>query len=305
MKKIICIVAALTSMFVAANAETVNRSEKLNSFHGLNIADNFEVTLTAGDSYAVSYDVDSRIVDYCGVYVNGGVLTFRVDEKSFPKELKAQLKKDKKPLSISVHVTIPEHSMLQNVTLADNAILVAHSSYTVSNSFTINASDNSVIKTLDINSPQVSINASKKAKMHLDITCNAIQVNATNSSEINLEVETATLDLNLDNFVNVNCAGKANNCRILASSSAKLNLKGNLDKMGVEAKGFVKIDALGASVTSVDVNLNNCECSVNVVETLRMTLAGGAKLVFDGAPVITIDKITSSSVSHARDTKKK
>lgn len=305
MKKIICIVAAMTAFFAVANAETVSRSEKLGSFQGLNIASNFEVTLSAGDSYSVSFNVDSRIADYCNVYVNAGVLTFKVDEKSFPKELKAQLKKEKSPLSVSARVTIPEHSMLQSITLADNAILVSHSSYTVSNSFNINASDNSVIRSLDVNSPQVTVNASKKAKMHLDITCNAIQVNASNNCEINMEIEAATLDFKLDNFAYVNCGGKSNNCRILASSSAKLNLKGNFDKMGVEAKGFVKIDALGASVTNVDVNLTNCECSVNAVETLRMTLASGAKLVFDGAPVITIDKISTSSVSHARDAKKK
>lgn len=305
MKKIICIVAALTAIFAVANAETVNRKETLSTFHGLNIANNFEVTLTAGNGYSVSFDVDSRIADYCNVYVNAGVLTFKVDEKSFPKELKAQLKKEKSPLGVSAHVTVPEHSMLQNITLADNAILVSHSSYTVSNSFSINASDNSVIKSLEINSPQVTVNASKKAKMHLDITCNAIQVNASNNSEINLEIETATLDFKLDNSAYVNCGGKANNCRVLASVSSKLNLKGNFDKMGVEAKGFAKIDALGASVTNVDVNLTNCECSVNAVETLRMTLSSGAKLVFDGAPVITIDKISTSSVSHARDAKKK
>lgn len=304
MKKLTFVGALLLSS-LWLSAQNVENRTSLSSFHAISVSNNFEVILQEGADYAIETSIDSRISDYCTTNVSGGVLVLKVDEKSFPKELKAQLKGKEKADNLKAVITVPSSNLLQKIELTDKAQLESHSKFTAANSLTINTSGNAVIKSLDVNSPQVSIIAANKSKIHIDVKSTTLQLTASNNADVNVEAETTNLDIKTDGNAEVTASAKCTNCVLNSSLVSKVNLKGTVDKLAVNAKDMTKIDAKSANANDVDVNLKSCECTVTPLKTLRINISGGAKLIFDGAPVITIDKIAGSSVTNARDVKKK
>lgn len=306
MKKAILTFCALAcAACLTAGAENITRVEEFASFKGISAGDSFDITLKTGLGFSVEYTVDSRIIDYCSVYVQGDILSFNIDEKSFPKELKAQLRGKEKNVTMIATVTIPEHNDLDLIKLSDQAVMNSTTPFKTSGTINIAISDNASLKSMRVSAATVKLDASNKGKMNIVASASKVEAHTANNSYVDLEADAPALELITEGASSVAVSGKASTAKIQTSFTSSVSMKGAYDKLNIDAKNFSKVNALSANANDVEVVMNSCECSVNAVNSLRLTLQGGAKLTFDGEPSVYIDKIISSTVKRERDNKKK
>lgn len=306
MKRLISIAAALFAFMHLAVGQTVTRTESFTSFSAIDVSSSFEVVLREGKRYEVEYTVDKRVADYCGIFLKGGVLCFNLDEKSFPKELKQQLKGKDKNVVLRATVTIPETSMLQNITVSDKAILRGEQQqFEVTNSCIVTASDNAKILGLNLESSQITLNARNRAEVKLSLEASSVTISAINNCDLDLDVVAPSLSVSSDNSSKLNCRMNSNSCDITAEASSELIFKGNCSKFSLKSKNNAKIYALDASVEHADLSMNSGTCELNVLNSMRLDLTSGAKLTFNGSPSIALDRIQNSTVLRYGDTKKK
>ena len=306
MKRLISIAAALFAFMHLAVGQTVTRTESFTSFSAIDVSSSFEVILREGKRYEVEYTVDKRVADYCGIFLKGGVLCFNLDEKSFPKELKQQLKGKDKNVVLRATVTIPETSMLQNITVSDKAILRGEQQqFEVTNSCIVTAGDNARILGLNLESSQITLNARNRAEVKLSLEASSVTISAINNCDLDLDVVAPSLSVSSDNSSKLNCRMNSNSCDITAEASSELIFKGNCSKFSLKSKNNAKIYALDASVEHADLSMNSGTCELNVLNSMRLDLTSGAKLTFNGSPSIALDRIQNSTVLRYGDTKKK
>lgn len=304
MKKYLLFAASLLAASVFANAENIKKNEDFHNFGSIHATDKFDVVIVEGSSFSVEYNVDSRIADYCDVHVQSGTLHMEINEKNFPKELKQQLKGKNNADEVKITVTVPAET-LQAITLDNNAILNVHGSLTLSKTFTLTANDNSTVKSFSVKGEQVNVVTSKKAGVKADIECKNASVNTQNNSSANIDLLCDNAEIKTEGSSQLVCKADVLSCKSESLAMSKMDIKGTSEKYSVKGNNFANINAKEFECSDVEVNVSSCNCSVHASKNMLLNLQSGAKLVFEGDPVIKIDKIASSSVTRAGDVKKK
>jgi len=284
MRKIVLICAAAL-LCLPALAETTQKKDTFSSFTGFEASQNFAVTLTEGEKYSATLDIDTRVADYCRMYLQGTTLKFEVVEKDFPKELKAQIRKHGMSSIIeNVTITVPEGSQLQNITLSGNATLSCSHAIKTAQDLFVNLGGNSDITSLVVDSPKaVNITAEKNASVNADLSAASIIVTASGNSSLELKLKSDKVDFN-------------------CSSNSNIALTGEVKSFKLSGKGNSYVDALNANIADAELILSSSDCDINAVNTLKVTAESGAKLVYSATPAFTIEKIVNSSVTRSTDT---
>lgn len=304
MKKVLTLAVATFAAVIFASAENIKKTEEFHSFNSISVSNNFDITIVESSSYSADLTIDSKIIDYCKIYVQAGVLNLSVDEKSFPKELKSQLRGKNNIVDLKATIHVPAQT-LSSLNLSDDAVLNVHGDMTAAKNFNITITDNATVKSMKLYGEQVSINASKKAGFKADIECENIQVATANNATVNIEVKAADADVKTEGSSQAFVNAKLQSCKSVSSAMSKLEFKGVATQYSATGSNFANINAEALEAEEVSVNINSCSCNVNATKKLNITLTSGAKLVFEGTPSITIDKIASSSVTKAADAKAK
>lgn len=302
MKKILLLFAAAFVSF-AAYAEIHTTSVEVHAFNSLQVSKNFDLTVENGDSYKLELHVDSRVMDYVNFYVQAGTLYITVEEKSFPKELASQLKKKGENAVVRANVTVPKNH-LSNIILNNTTVLNVKGTLVPGNNFSLTLNDNTSVKTLRVEGKQVNLFVNKKSNLKASINCSNIIVKSANNSVSSIDIKGEEADITTEGNSQLNFTGEVDICVLNSSNSSKTEFKGKANKLNLTGSNFANVNASAFETKEVSVNLSNCTASVNPLEKLDIILSNGAKLTYGNKPAISIQRINSSSVFRASDTKK-
>ena len=213
--------------------------------------------------------------------------------------------KDTSPLVLMATVYIPQDAEINEICLEDSAILTCDTPLRTKQNFKIEATETSSAKGLEIVSSSLTVKTEKKSSVIADADSPEISINTKNSSIADLTVKAKNVNVESDNFSQLTLSGVTTEARLRSSGSSKLAVKTTTENFFVSAKGSSVIDATEGVITNADVELTGADCKVNPLKTLTLSVTSNAELVFDGTPVITIKKITNSTVIPASEVKKK
>lgn len=304
MKRIFACFVTLVTMPFAVFAGNFNRTIDFKAFSGINVTDGFNVVIRGGMGYSVAFDIDSRLQDYCHATLRGSTLNLEVDEKSFPKELKSQLRKSDGKISLNAVVTIPSDAEINSINVEDEATLDISSNINMKGKMSITLSDNAKVFGLNVSdASQVSIVTSKKAQFDGNVNSKELTVKTSNSSNVHVDAKCSIVEIDAGGSSNVVISGSSDEAAVTASNSAKVNLGGSVDKLKVNGKGNSEVDAASLKLDEAIIELNSSDCYVAAENSLSVSIQNNSKLVFDGNPVINIVKVLNSSIIRASDAK--
>lgn len=306
---------AFAGLSVAASAQTKEVTQEFPEFTAIDVANDFDVTLSQGNAYSITLTVDEALAPYLSVRVQGKTLFVSFEEKSVPKEVKKIYsgRNAPKPVFHAV-VTIP---VIEAVTIRDNVVLNSTTPFEGGDKFELTAVDKAQVKLLNVSARSANIVLQKdaaavmnvntenvlevategKGNLRLTSTAGELVVNASGSSRVAVT--------NISNKVNVATAGSAQvsvsgpctDAIVNAEGSSKLTLTGGGASIAVKASKNANVDAYGLEVTTASVNLaGSATLSLNASESIDVNLTGG-KLLFGGSPVFKIVKISKATVT--------
>lgn len=310
MKKLLLIISLVTAAGLSAYADTIQKEESYSSFNAISIHDSFNVTLTRGSSYSVRALIDTRVTDYCRIYLQGRTLVMELDEKGMPRDLKNGLrKKDSAPLALSAEIVIPETAGITAIDLDGSAVLAGNGKFNFPQTIAISTDDNSSVKSFEIKASKVVLKTSKKSNIQANVLAPEVEVLCNNNSFACLNVTGGsnvannTVNIESNSSSQVTLTGSSATTTVKASGSSKVNLNSSANKLTVIGKGNSTIDAHLASVEDADIDLTSSDCWVVPLKTLKIKVASNGNLTFGGNPSIDINKIASSSVLREADSK--
>lgn len=303
MKKLFSVISIAAAISLSASAATtIQRTEQFSSIGGISVPCDFKVVLQHGASPKVELNVDARVADYCRAYLQGSNVVIELDTKNYPKELKNQLRqKNAEALVLEATVSVPADGQFNSISLKSNANLVATSTLRLQQKLSIDTRDNSVVKLMNVSATSIKVKAENKSTVELTATASNINVSAENNAVLNLKLSGKNAEIESSGSSTLTVDARVDNMTVKPAGQSKYTLTGSSEKMSIIGKGNSYVDAHSFTALDADVDMSNCECLVNPSKTLKIKLESGASLVFDGSPVIEINKIKKSSVIRAVD----
>ncbi|MDT3366700.1 MAG: DUF2807 domain-containing protein [Bacteroidota bacterium] len=288
----VALLAAGILSLTQATAQTAQKQQTFESFTGINVSGDFQVTLTPGTEYATTLTVDEAIMPYVQCFVTGGVLSVTVGK--LPKEVKKLFKGKNKPTYILV-VTAPQ---LGNITLKDNATLMTTNNFTAG-TFRLDLSGKSQVRHLTVvDAASADIIMSKNAIA--DLTIDADQVNAelSGSAQLRLNYNVETLKVQSKNSALISANGDAGQTTIVAEGSSKISLDGLSEELlDVKGGGSANIDCLKLETKKANIVLTGATLVEAASEEISVELSGKSTLIFDNDPVVNVVSIKTSTMT--------
>ena len=288
----VALLAAGILSLTQATAQTAQKQQTFESFTGINVSGDFQVTLTPGTEYATTLTVDEAIMPYVQCFVTGGVLSVTVGK--LPKEVKKLFKGKNKPSYILV-VTAPQ---LGNITLKDNATLMTTNNFTAG-TFRLDLSGKSQVRHLTVvDAASADIIMSKNAIA--DLTIDADQVNAelSGSAQLRLNYNVETLKVQSKNSALISANGDAGQTTIIAEGSSKISLDGLSEELlDVKGGGSANIDCLKLETKKANIVLTGATLVEAASEEISVELSGKSTLIFDNDPVVNVISIKTSTMT--------
>ena len=327
-KLLILAIASVTLMQAApvARAQFTSQLEEktipVGDFTGIEVADDFEVTLSSGPCVA-RVTVDKMLSPYVQVYVRGKVLHIDYDSKSVPKDVRKLYKGRNAPKPVfRANVSLQE---LSSLTLAGNATLTCGDVIDCHLTTDIDLQDRAQLKNLTLKTnaldldmkkqaqAAVSIDALNKADVKTDgnsslkATINAHDVvcTAAGSSEqaITATGENATFSGSGSAQSSYTFTGEK--AVVILGGSADMVLSGKGDALSVRGEKTSTLEAAAFDCKEADVNLNGAvKANITVSDSLDATLTGGSTLYYTGTPAFKIAKIVKSTLAPYGSTSK-
>ena len=278
-------------------AQTRVIEHDFSTFTGLNVEDNFDVTIINSDNYSLKITVNESLAEYVRTYVKAQTLYIYLDEKAIPFSVRRMFKgKDAIKPVLKAIVFMPSINSLR---LSDASSVSSDSVFETENSFLLDMSGKSSIDNLGIRANSAKLILSKSAMADLGVTSDNIEVDASGDSKLGLKKAGSILSVKSSGSSNVDINGDNEKMTIESSNSSKLNISGTASELEVKCSGSSTVDALGLSADIANVTMTGPGTVIeNASSILTMDLSGNSKLVINGDPKIVIVNIKNSSVSH-------
>ena len=314
-------IASVTLMFAAPHARAQFSSQleektiPVAEFTGLDVSDDFEVTLSKG-SCAAKVSVDKMLSPYVQVYVRGKVLYITYDNKAVPKDVR-QLYKGRnaaKPI-FRANISMEE---LSSIALRENAVLTCVDELGTKLSTDIDLSDKAQIKNLSLKSNAVSVTMRKnteaaisivaetKAELKTDGNANLkasieapeIVTSAAGSSEMAITSSGENATVASSGSADATVSFKGTKIVVNSTGSSDINLSGSGDRLSIHGDKTSSVEAGAFDAKEADVELSGpVKCNITVQDTLDANLIGGSVLYYSGTPSFTIGKIVRSTLA--------
>lgn len=305
MKKTLTAIVAIFLAGVCAAAQSLLVQEKsYERFTQVNAEDNFILKFYHGNSYSVTLKTDERIAAHVQAYVKNDVLYLILDEKGYSPELKKELRQKGVPAPVlEAEVYMPQFNSL----VLKNKTVVAHCDSFTTDTFTLTASDNSLVSQLNVSCSAGEINVSKNAQVtaSLEVT-SKLYVNASNSSQLTLIQKGGNTFLTQggSSYVDMNAA--VTTMEVENNSGSQSHMTGTCSLLKVKGAGLSRFDAELLEATDGDITLSgSAKCYVDVTNNLKVNITGGALLSFKRNPSFEIERVVNSTLIKAEDVKKK
>ena len=288
----VALLAAGILSLTQATAQTAQKQQTFESFTGINVSGDFQVTLTPGTEYGVTLTVDEAIMPYVQCFVTSQVLTVSVGK--LPKEVKKLFKGKNKPTYL-LAVTAPQ---LGNITLKDNVTLLTTNNFTAS-SFRLDLSGKSQVRHLTVeDAASAEIIMSKNAIADLTLDADQVSAELSGSAQLRLNYNVETLKVQGKNSALISANGEAGQTFIVAENSAKISLNGlSEESIDVKGGGSANIDCLKLDTKKANIVLTGATLVEAATEEISVELSGKSTLVFDADPVVKIVSIKTSSMT--------
>lgn len=305
MKKTLTAIVAIFLAGVCAAAQSLLVQEKsYERFTQVNAEDNFILKFYHGNSYSVTLKTDDRVAAHVQAYVKNDVLYLILDEKGYSPELKKELRQKGVPAPVlEAEVYMPQFNSL----VLKNKTVVAHCDSFTTDTFTLTASDNSLVSQLNVSCSTGEINVSKNAQVtaSLEVT-SKLYVNASNSSQLTLIQKGGNTFLTQggSSYVDMNAA--VTTMEVENNSGSQSHMTGTCSLLKVKGAGLSRFDAELLEATDGDITLSgSAKCYVDVTNNLKVNITGGALLSFKRNPSFEIERVVNSTLIKAEDVKKK
>ena len=284
-------VAGIFSLTQAA-AQTAQKQQTFESFTGISVSGDFQVTLTPGAEYSATLTVDEAIMPYVQCFVTSQTLSVAVGK--LPKEVRKLFKGKNKPTYILV-VTAPQ---LGSITLKDNATLMATNNFTASQ-LRIDLSGKSQIRHLTVEDASAAdIIMSKNAIADLTLDADVVKVDLSGSAQLRLNYNVETLKIQGKNSALLSANGEAGQTFIVAENSTKISLNGLSETLlDVKGSGSANIDCLKLETKKANIVLTGATLVEAASEEITVDLSGKSSLIFDGDPLVKVISIKTSSMT--------
>ena len=294
----VAILAAGILSLTQATAQTAQKQQTFESFTGISVSGDFQVTLTPGTEYAVTLTVDEAIMPYVQCFVTSQVLTVSVGK--LPKEVKKLFKGKNKPTYIIV-VTAPQ---LGSITLKDNATLMATNNFTAGQ-LRLDLSGKSQVRHLTVeDASSADIVMSKNAIADLTLDADQVSADLSGSAQLRLNYNVESLKVQGKNSALLSATGEAGLTTIVAEGSAKISLSGLSEELlDVKGAGSANIDCLKLETKKANIVLTGATLVEAATEEISVDLSGKSTLVFDNDPVVNVVSIKTSTMTRYSATK--
>ena len=306
MKKIISTIALMACCIAAFAQASKEKTEVFSSFNAISASNCVAVTLEKGSKYSVTLKTDARIADYCRMYVQGSTLVIDIDEKSYPNELKAQLrKKDSAPVFAYAEVTIPSAGTVQSLSLNDEATFSAAFKLELQHNFSVSTTGSAIVKSLNVSTNEdIMVNAAKKSSVSITAKGTSVTLNSDNQSVISADVTAVNATANIAANSTQNIKGNISTILANGAGSGKAIINAQITSLEVIGKGNSTIDARESACKNATVNLTSCKAYIHATGALKVTLSSGAYLAYDGTPDFDIVSVKNSSIIRLGEEKK-
>lgn len=305
MKKFIFVVAAMLLMGASAFAQPLLVQDKsYDKFTTVSAEDYFVLKFYRSDSYSIKLKTDERIAAHVQAYVKNGTLYLILDEKGYSPELKKALRqKGAATPVLEAEVYMPTVTSL----VFKNKVAVTHFDNFVAETFTLTATDNVLVSQLNVDCSTAELNLSKNAQVNGVVNAaSKLYLNASNSTQVSLTQNGGNTFINQSNSTYIDMQATVNTLEIEASGSSESHFSGTASMQKVISSGLSRVDTELLDAKDGDVMLNgSAKCHVNVSETLKVNLTGGAMLTFKRNPAFEIDRVVNSTLIKADDVKRK
>ena len=288
----VALLAAGILSLTQAAAQTTQKQQTFESFSGINISGDFQVTLTPGTEYAVTLTVDEAIMPHVQCFVTSGVLTVSVGK--LPKEVKKLFKGKNKPTYILV-VTAPQ---LGNIALKDNVTLMTTNNFTAG-ALRLDLTGKSQIRHLTVeDAASADIIMSKNAIADLTLDANQVNVEMSGSAQLRLNYNVESLKIQSKNSALIAANGEAGQTTIVADGSSKISLTGlSEENIDVKGGGSANIDCLKLETRRANIVLTGATLVEAAKEEISVDLSGKSTLIFDNDPVVKVVSIRTSTMT--------
>lgn len=299
--KVFAVVCLIAASAYANPADAKQRDLTPGSFTGIEVNDNFIVTLSRGKSFSVTLNVDDALDDYVTCHVRNQVLILALDEKKIPKDIKANYKgRNGFSPVLNAYVTVPDY--IQNVTVADKASFSDFGEVVGGVNVAVKVSDQASIKHMVIKESQnVTITAENRSSAVITVEAGALTLEQGGSASVDLTQTTTDCAFNVSGSGDLVVRGDCGNLQFVAKGGVKTILNGSALTTSYTCSGSTNTNASNLRCEEASVTMNGlCSLSEAAASKLSINISGGSSLTYAGEPVITIENIKSSSVARAQ-----
>lgn len=306
MKRLFLSIFSFFALFICALAQdSIVHELEYESFVSVKVSDSFVLKLVSADTCKVRTVVDARLDEYVRTYVQDSTLFITLDRKSFPSDLKKDLRIKGAPApKLEACVYIP---LLKSLEMNDNSVLnmsdVLHS-----DAFVLNVNDKARIDKLYVDCNTSEINLTKNAYADVEIkAAEMLYLISSNSSKAVVNQTGKELKIDAAGSSVVNVAAEVEKLNVMTSGTSSVILSsGKAGSMMVSATGMSNIDAEAFSTPLADmIQAGTAKCYVNVTDTLRVNLTGNSMLTFKNKPYIDVERIVGSTLIKSDDPKRR
>ena len=193
-----------------------------------------------------------------------------------------------------------------SLVIKDKSVLM-HCDKFYTETFTITASDHSLVSQLNLECSTVEFNVSKNAQLTANVTvASKLYLNSANSTQVSLTQNGGNTFISHAGSSYVDFKANVNSLEVEGTSGSESHISGNATLLTTTGSGSTRIDAELLDVPEGNALLTgSAKCHVNVSDKLKVNLTGGSMLTFKRSPVFEIDRIVNSTLIKADDEKRK
>ncbi len=251
MKKFL-LAAATLLLCISAGAGTITRNfPGLDSFFGIDISSNFDITLQQGEEYSATAVIDTEMEQYLNVNVRNNILYVSI--KGAPTKLVNQINSLSAPHP-TLTITMPD---LSSIHLSGSCSLTSEETFQgLRGDFDIFLSGASSIDRLSVAAGELDMDISGTSKACILAECSSVEIAAAGMASVSV-------------------TGNCDEYGVETGGSAKVTLIGSASELECECSGASHLDASELTVDRADVECSGASTTkINVEKELEVNLSG-------------------------------
>ncbi|AWA30111.1 DUF2807 domain-containing protein [Flavobacterium magnum] len=239
----------------------VIEQKEVESFDGLEVRDNLEVSLIKGDKNGVELEADDNLQPALGIAMNGSVMILFM-----AKEITGEKK-------FSVRVT-----------------------YTDSFKTVVTKNESRVNALEEVKLDEISFQSFDGSRLYLNLGCKSFSITANDKSrtELNAKSESGTLVLSKNADIKALISATALKCDLYQKASAKI--EGDVLDMTLRMDNNAAFTGKGLTVKNMALTTEGyVNCSVFADSTLILDASGSSEVTIYGEPKIDLKKLADNA----------